>query len=125
MKRTTPMPKAAPRNAAALGAAALALLGPVAAAQAQIDATNWGSVTAPVYGVSQAGTYAGADLFAGPNQFGSYFAGVLPDGKKVTPAGSVTQIGMNPLGVAVTPDGKYVITTNDDERNNGRRPTPA
>ena len=29
---------------------------------------------------------------------------------------------MNPLGVAVTPDGKYIITTNDDERNNGPSP---
>ena len=26
---------------------------------------------------------------------------------------------MNPLGVAVTPDGKFVITTNDDEREGG------
>ena len=115
MKRKFPTSRAA-----ALGAAALALLGP--AARAQVDATNWGSVTTPVYGVAQTGTYAGADLFAGPDQFGSYFAGVLPDGKKVTPAGAVAQIGMNPLGVAVTPDGKYIITTNDDERNNGPSP---
>ena len=122
MKPQTKPTLAASKRAAALGAAAIALLGLGTGAQAQIDASNWGTVTAPVYATSgngvaaQTGTYAGADLFAGPNQLGSYFAGVLPNGKKVTPAGSVAQIGMNPLGVAVTPDGQYIITTNDDER---------
>ncbi|BDI29725.1 hypothetical protein CCAX7_17760 [Capsulimonas corticalis] len=84
---------------------------------ATIDAGNWASVTAPVYGSSQSGVYSGAELFTGPNQFGSYFSGVLPNGRIVRPAGVSAQIGMNPLGTALTPDGKYLITTNDDERD--------
>ena len=86
---------------------------------AQFSNKNWGSVTTPVYNSSEpvsGGAYAAAELFAGPNKLGSYFAGVLPNGRKVTPAGSTIQIGMNPLGMAVTPDGQYIITTNDDER---------
>src|SRR5262249_15575532 len=86
-------------------------------AHAQIDRTNWGMVTSPVFGTSQVGPYAGAELFAGPNQFGSYFAGVLPNGRIVKPAGVIAQIGMNPLGAALTQDGKYLITSNDDERD--------
>lgn len=89
------------------------------AQQAQVDLSNWGSVTAPVYGSSESGAYAGAELFAGPNKFGSYYAGVLPNGRKVTPAGTSLQVGMNPLGLALTRDGKYAITSNDDEREGG------
>src|SRR5262249_10096407 len=81
--------------------------------------TNWGSVTAPVYGTSETGSYANAELFAGPNKFGSYFSGVLPNGAMVKPAGTSIQIGMNPLGSALTPDGKFLITSNDDEREQG------
>src|SRR6266496_5335670 len=81
-----------------------------------IRPNNWGKVTAPVYGSSETGVYAGAELFAGPNKFGSYFAGVLPNGRIVTPAGTNIQIGMNTLGVALTADGKFLITSNDDER---------
>src|SRR5712692_4264463 len=84
--------------------------------QALIGRNNWGTVTAPVYGSSEAGAYAGAELFAGPNKFGSYFAGVLPNGRIVTPAGTTIQIGMNPLGIALTTDDKYLVTSNDDER---------
>ena len=92
----------------------------VSPAHAQnIDPNKWGEVTAPVYGTSESGAYAGAELFAGPNKFGSYYAGVLPNGRKVTPAGTSAQIGMNPLGAALTPDGKFLITTNDDERESG------
>jgi len=85
----------------------------------QWDNTNWGLVVAPVYNTSETGAYAGAELFAGPNKFGSYFAGVSPNGRKLTPAGTVVQTGMNPLGMVLTPDGKYLITSNDDEREGG------
>jgi len=77
---------------------------------------SWGTIVAPVYNTSETGAYTGAELFAGPNKFGSYFAGVLPNGTKATPAGMVAQVGMNPLGAVLTPDGKYLITSNDDER---------
>src|SRR5271157_4468294 len=86
----------------------------------QIEFQNsWGTFVAPVYGTSESGAYTGAELFAGPKKFGSYFAGVLPNGTKSTPAGMVAQIGMNPLGAVLTPDGKYLITSNDDEREAG------
>ncbi|HKA53844.1 MAG TPA: hypothetical protein VKJ47_09315, partial [Candidatus Binatia bacterium] len=64
------------------------LLAPSVWGEAPIGRKNWGTVTAPVYGSSEAGVYAGAELFAGPNKFGSYFAGVLPNGRIVTPAGT-------------------------------------
>lgn len=84
----------------------------------KINGSNWGSVTAPVFGSSEAGGYAGAELFAGPKKFDSnYYHGVLPNGRIVNPAGTSIQVGMNPLGVALTPDGKYLITSNDDERD--------
>ena len=85
----------------------------------QVNLENWGTITAPVFGTSETGAYAGAELFAGPNKFGSYYAGVLPNGRIVKPAGQTIQIGMNPLGAALTPDGKYLVTSNDDEREGG------
>ncbi len=94
----------------------------VAANNSAITANNWGSVTAPVYGTSEPtnnGLYANAELFAGPNKFGSYYSGVLPNGRKVTPAGVSVQVGMNPLGTLLTPDGRYLIISNDDERDGG------
>jgi hypothetical protein len=84
-----------------------------------IDTGNWGAITAPVYGATERGAYAGAELFAGPNKLGTYFAGVLPNGRVVQPAGITIQVGMNPLGTVLTPDGKYLVTSNDDERDGG------
>jgi YVTN family beta-propeller protein len=85
-----------------------------------INTSNWGTVTAPVYNQAESNpAYSNAEILAGPNKLGSYYAGVLPNGRKVTPAGSSIQIGMNPLGVAVTPDGQFVVTSNDDEREGG------
>src|SRR5262245_24658403 len=86
----------------------------------QIDKSNWGTVTAPVYNQAESNpNYSSAEILAGPNKFGSYYAGVLPNGKKVTPAGASIQIGMNPLGIALTPDGKFLVSSNDDEREGG------
>ncbi|HVO78915.1 MAG TPA: bifunctional YncE family protein/alkaline phosphatase family protein [Candidatus Bathyarchaeia archaeon] len=101
-----------------MAALLLALLTP--ATFAQWNQSNWGLVTSSVYGTSETGAYAGAELFAGPNKFyNQYFAGVVPNGSRVTPAGTTVQIGMNPLGAVLTPDGKYLITSNDDEREGG------
>jgi YVTN family beta-propeller protein len=44
---------------------------------------------------------------------------VLPNGRIVKPAGQTIQVGMNPLGIALTPDGRYLVTSNDDERETG------
>ncbi len=121
-------------SAAALGTAFLALIGG-SAAFAQVNGSNWGTVTAPVYGTSEklradgtaSGTYDRAELLAGPNKSKeltlpagytpTYFDGVLPNGKIVAPAGVVAQIGMHPLGSALTPDGQYIVLSCDDERN--------
>ena len=85
-----------------------------------INTSNWGTVTAPVYNQSESNPfYSTAEILAGPNKFGSYYAGVLPNGRKVTPAGTSIQIGMNPLGVALTPDGKFLVSSNNDEREGG------
>ncbi len=90
---------------------------PNALQSSALDAKKWGLLTAPVYGTSMRGAYRGAELFPGPNKFGRYFAGVLPNGRIVKPAGVSTQVGMNPLGVVLTPDGKYLITSNNDEHD--------
>src|SRR5205085_2212864 len=100
----------------------------VAVAQTEIDGNRWGYVTAPVFGSSEQGVFAGAELFAGSKKFGEdYYAGVLPNGRIVRPAGTSIQIGMNPLGMALTPDGKYLIAGNANERHSrsgSRPPTP-
>lgn len=44
---------------------------------------------------------------------------ILPNGRIVSPVGKSVVVGMNALGVTVTPDGKYAIVSNDDERESG------
>jgi hypothetical protein len=57
-----------------------------------INMSNWGTVTAPVYNQAESSPfYSRAEILAGPNKFGSYYAGVLPNGKRVTPAGNSIQ----------------------------------
>jgi DNA-binding beta-propeller fold protein YncE len=83
---------------------------------------NWGSFGSPVVGTSESTRpYTGTELFAGPQKFASfgdndYYHGVLPNGRIVKPSGTSEQVGMNPLGIALTPDGKFAIVSNDDER---------
>jgi len=52
---------------------------------------------------------------AGPLGTNDYHA-VLPSGRLVKPVGISVVVGMNPLGVALSVDGRYAIVTNDDER---------
>lgn len=47
------------------------------------------------------------------------FNATLPSGRRVTPAGVSTQVGENPQNTVVTPDGKFLIVTNNDERGVG------
>jgi YVTN family beta-propeller protein len=72
-----------------------------------------------VWGTNSGIFQSGPELFAGPNQFGNYYSGVLPNGKVVKPVGISVQVGMNPLGVALTPDGKFLVTSNDNSRSPG------
>ncbi len=56
-----------------------------------------------------------ANLPAGPSR-GAAYSAVLPSGRLVTPAGTSIVTGMDTLGVVLTPDGRFAITSNDDER---------
>ncbi|MBV8579644.1 MAG: hypothetical protein JOZ86_03330 [Candidatus Eremiobacteraeota bacterium] len=47
---------------------------------------------------------------------GAAYDAVLPSGRIVTPAGTSVLTGMNALGVALTPDGRYAVVSCDDER---------
>ena len=78
-------------------AAAAWLLPLLAWSQPPITPANWGSLATPVYGSVQPSFPAGTELFAGPNKFGGYFSGVLPNGRVAKPAGVSIQVGMNPL----------------------------
>jgi YVTN family beta-propeller protein len=101
----------------ALASLVFASLATLPAAAQQIDLQHWGDITAPVFGITERAPFTGADLFAGPNKFGAYYNGVLPNGRIVKPAGQTTQVGMSPLGIALTPDGRYLVTSNDNERD--------
>jgi YVTN family beta-propeller protein len=52
---------------------------------------------------------------------GAAFDAVLPSGRLVTPAGASVLTGMNALGLALTPDGRFAIVSNDDELDPGVR----
>src|ERR1700736_4354602 len=47
---------------------------------------------------------------------GATYDAVLPSGRIVTPNGESVVTGMNALGVALSPDGRFAIVSNDDER---------
>lgn len=51
----------------------------------------------------------------------SVFNAVLPSGRIIAPVGKSVPVGMNALGVALSPDGRYAIVSNDDEREFGAR----
>ena len=53
---------------------------------------------------------------AGAPHAGRPYDVILPDGRIVAPVGRSVVVGMNALGVAMSPDGKYAIVSNDDER---------
>jgi YVTN family beta-propeller protein len=114
----TPMSSCCDRNPLRLGA--LFILGLACFGQTPtIDSSNWGAVVSPVYGTRDPRFGGAAELLAGPNQFGGYYTGVLPNGKLVKPVGVSTQVGMTPLGMALTADGKFIVTSNDNEREQG------
>ncbi len=89
------------------------------------------TLVAVVAGVAAGGDEGGrlAELQApvqdgtvGPDSNVSFDA-TLPNGRRVTPAGVSTQVGESPLGGALTPDGRFLVVTADDERNGGRPAT--
>ncbi len=50
---------------------------------------------------------------------GETYRAILPSGRIVSPSGTNVVVGMNALGVALSPDGRYAIVSNDDEREEG------
>jgi len=70
--------------------------------------------TAPliVYSAPAADRPAGADAIHPTD-------GVLPDGRLIAPAGKSVFVGTNPLGFALSPDGRFAIVSNDDQRTGG------
>jgi YVTN family beta-propeller protein len=65
---------------------------------------------APPAGNLPAGRYRGAP-----------YSAILPSGRLITPAGTSIVTGMDSLGVVLSPDGRYAITSNDDEREGAAR----
>ncbi len=53
---------------------------------------------------------------AGPTSIGDTFGRVLPSGRILHPTGRSVVTGMNALGIALSPDGRFAIVSNDDER---------
>ena len=51
----------------------------------------------------------------------SSFDATLPNGRRVTPAGTSVQVGQNPLNSILTEDGRFLLTSNDMERNGPAR----
>ncbi|MHB8146793.1 MAG: beta-propeller fold lactonase family protein [Vulcanimicrobiaceae bacterium] len=50
---------------------------------------------------------------------------VLPNGRIAAPVGPAVFVGTNPLGVALSPDGRYAIVSNDDQRSDLATPDAA
>ncbi len=53
---------------------------------------------------------------AGPISIGDPFGRVLPSGRMLHPTGRSVVTGMNALGIALSPNGRFAIVSNDDER---------
>ena len=47
---------------------------------------------------------------------GETYRAILPSGRIVSPSGTNVVVGMNALGVTLSPDGRFAIVSNDDER---------
>ncbi|HZO92678.1 MAG TPA: hypothetical protein VFB22_02835 [Candidatus Baltobacteraceae bacterium] len=52
---------------------------------------------------------------------GGAYDAILPSGRIVTPAGTSVVTGMDGLGLALTPDGRFAIVSNDDAGNSDVR----
>lgn len=65
-----------------------------------------------VYSAPAGDRPAGADALSPTNA-------ILPNGRIASPTGRSALVGTNPLAVAVTPDGRFAIVTNDDDRTTG------
>jgi DNA-binding beta-propeller fold protein YncE len=94
-------------------ALALAVLAPTAVAAATPHRAPARPAAAPAATVEYAAP--AGNIPAGHLRGGVYDA-VLPSGRIVTPVGQSVVTGMNALGMALTPDGRFAIVSDDDER---------
>src|SRR6478752_7478184 len=89
---------------AGIVAASVMLLGP-AAAGARQPLPRHAQLRAPV-----------TTGVAGPDSPTSFDA-TLPNGRRVTPAGDSVVVGTTPLGALLTPDGRYLVTSDDNSNS--------
>lgn len=95
--------------AAALAAGAASLALPRISAAGSAESTTPSGAALAQFGAPVADGIVGPD---GPRSFDA----TLPNGRRVTPAGTSVQVGQQPLNSVLTPDGRFLVTTNDDER---------
>jgi DNA-binding beta-propeller fold protein YncE len=83
---------------------------------AALAALVLGAVPRPVplivYSAPAGDRPAGADALAPTSA-------ILPNGRIASPVGRSVFVGTNPLAVALSPDGRFAIVSNDDERTGG------
>ena len=91
-------------------AAALLTLAPCASLAAPARGAHARPHVPPVTYAAPAGNIPAGHLR------GATFDAVLPSGRIVTPIGPSVVTGMNALGVTLTPDGRFAIVSDDDER---------
>jgi YVTN family beta-propeller protein len=97
-------------NRLALAAMLIALTASAAADAAPKHPKAKPAATPPVSYAAPAGSMPAGHLR------GAVYDAVLPSGRIVTPLGESVLTGMNALGAALTPDGRFAIVTCDDER---------
>jgi DNA-binding beta-propeller fold protein YncE len=93
--------------------------GPLAAALAAalLGAAPHRAASLPVYSSPAGERPAGASL-------GHPEDAVLPDGRIASPVGATIFVGTNPMGVALSPDGRYAIVSNDEQLTTPPAPLP-
>jgi YVTN family beta-propeller protein len=71
----------------------------------------------PSRGASPAVTFEApaGQLQAGPLNASDPYEQILPSGRFLRPAGKSVVVGMNALGFALSPDGRFAIVSNDDQ----------
>ena len=82
------------------------------------------SLAAPVAAATVTVSYAppAGKLPAG-HLHGLTYSAVLPSGRLVTPVGTSTVVGVDALGLTLSPDGRFAIVGNDDDGSGGTRST--
>jgi DNA-binding beta-propeller fold protein YncE len=97
-------------------AASSALVALVAVAGAPTAPVRETARRVPLHGGALAALRPPATGLPGPDGPASFDA-TLPNGRRVTPAGVSVQVGQNPLNSVLTGDGRFLLTSNDTERN--------